>query len=79
MLYSDWAWDRGMGGKAGDNYNQGWRVWKMGVFDGATNSAIIAGLGSSSAAANGSASVICDPMCIWTPTMWMLGDCDARA
>jgi hypothetical protein len=51
MLYSDWAWDRGMGGRAGDNYLQGWRVWKMGAFDGTGNTAIIAGLGSSSAAA----------------------------
>ena len=29
VLYSDWAWDRGIGGKIGDNYNQGWRSWKM--------------------------------------------------
>jgi poly(3-hydroxybutyrate) depolymerase len=49
-LYSDWAWDRGIGGKIGDNFNQGWRVWKMGVFDSPGNSAIIAGLGASSLA-----------------------------
>jgi len=50
-LYADWAWDRGLGGKAGDSYYQGWRVWKMGPFDAAGNSAIIAALGSSSVSA----------------------------
>src|SRR6266567_3981409 len=30
-LYSDWAWDTGVGGKLGPAYNQGWRVWKLGV------------------------------------------------
>jgi feruloyl esterase len=49
--YSDWAWDRGLGGKLGDNYNQGWRVWKMGTYDAPANSAIIAGLGSASVSA----------------------------
>ncbi len=49
LLYADWAWDRGLGGKIGDSYNQGWRVWKLGAFDAANNSAIIATLGSASA------------------------------
>src|SRR5579864_301007 len=49
LLYADWAWDRGLGGKIGDNYNQGWRVWKLGAFDAANNSSIIATLGSASA------------------------------
>jgi len=31
-LYSDWAWDAGIGGRiAGDRYHQGWRIWKIGV------------------------------------------------
>ena len=29
-LYSDWAWDAGIGGRAGDRYHQGWRIWKIG-------------------------------------------------
>jgi hypothetical protein len=50
-LYSDWAWDRGIGGKSGDAYAQGWRSWKLGAFDAATNSAIIVGLGSAAVSA----------------------------
>ena len=31
-LYSDWAWDAGIGGRiAGGRYHQGWRMWKIGV------------------------------------------------
>jgi hypothetical protein len=41
VLYSDWQWDRGIG-------SPGWRVWKMGMYDSPTNSAIIATLGSAS-------------------------------
>jgi len=51
LLYADWAWDRGLGGKIGETYNQGWRSWKLGAFDAANNSAIIATLGSASASA----------------------------
>jgi poly(3-hydroxybutyrate) depolymerase len=51
LLYADWAWDRGIGGKINDAYNQGWRSWKLGAFDAANNSAIIATLGSASASA----------------------------
>ena len=51
MLYADWAWDRGIGGKTGEAYNQGWRSWKIGAYDGAANSAIIAGLGSGAVSA----------------------------
>src|SRR5262249_34134909 len=51
MLYADWAWDRGIGGKSGAGFNQGWRIWKMGAYDSATNSAIIAGLGATSVSA----------------------------
>src|SRR5262249_50598453 len=45
ILYADWAWDRGLGGSANGTYFQGWRSWKMGGYDGANNSAIIATLG----------------------------------
>jgi feruloyl esterase len=50
-LYSDWAWDRGMGGKLGgaappDAYNVGWRVWKMGMYDAAVNNSINTSLGA---------------------------------
>lgn len=51
LLYADWAWDRGIGGKVGEAYNQGWRSWKIGAYDAANNSAIIATLGSASASA----------------------------
>jgi feruloyl esterase len=51
LLYADWAWDRGIGGKSGDAYGQGWRSWKLGAFDGATNSAIIVNLGSAAVSA----------------------------
>jgi feruloyl esterase len=51
LLYADWAWDRGIGGKIGETYNQGWRSWKLGAFDAAGNSSIIATLGSASASA----------------------------
>jgi feruloyl esterase len=51
VLYADWAWDRGVGGKIGDAYYQGWRAWKMGAYDAPNNSAIIATLGSASVSA----------------------------
>ena len=51
LLYADWAWDRGLGGKIGDTFNQGWRVWKLGAFDAANNTSIISTLGSASASA----------------------------
>jgi pimeloyl-ACP methyl ester carboxylesterase len=31
-LYSDWAWDAGIGGRISDRYQQGWRIWKIGGF-----------------------------------------------
>ncbi|MEO5924248.1 MAG: tannase/feruloyl esterase family alpha/beta hydrolase [Bryobacteraceae bacterium] len=51
LLYSDWAFDRGIGGKIGANYNQGWRSWKIGAYDAPQNGAIIATLGSASVSA----------------------------
>jgi poly(3-hydroxybutyrate) depolymerase len=46
MLYSDWAWDRGIGGKLGDGYNIGWRIWKMGLYDAPVNNSINTSLGA---------------------------------
>lgn len=46
LLYASWIWDRGIGGKSGDTYYQGWRSWKIGAYDSAANTAIIAGLGA---------------------------------
>jgi feruloyl esterase len=51
MLYADWPWDRGIGGRIGDNYSQGWRVWKLGAYDAPANSSLIATLGSASVSA----------------------------
>jgi len=31
-LYSDWAWDAGIGGRVGERYHQGWRIWKIGGY-----------------------------------------------
>jgi hypothetical protein len=43
-LYSDWAWDVGIG-------NPGWRVWKLGMFAAPANSSINATLGSGAVSA----------------------------
>ncbi len=51
LLYSDWAFDRGIGGKIGAAFNQGWRSWKIGAYDAPQNGAIIATLGSASVSA----------------------------
>lgn len=51
MLWSDWPFDRGIGGKQGNGYNQGWRSWKIGAYDAPQNGAIIATLGSGSVSA----------------------------
>ncbi len=48
VVWTDWAWDRGIGGKIGDTYNVGWRVWKIGPYDVPANSAINATLGAGS-------------------------------
>lgn len=45
VLYGGWAWDRGIGGKNGDTFYQGWRAWKLGPYDAPQNSAISASLG----------------------------------
>jgi feruloyl esterase len=46
--YSGFPFDRGIGGKAGNAYYQGWRAWKLGPYDAPQNGAIIAGLGGAS-------------------------------
>jgi feruloyl esterase len=45
-VYSPWAWDAGIGGKLGQGFNQGWRVWKIGGFAAPANSAINVTLGA---------------------------------
>ena len=45
--YAPWAWDAGIGGKLGEAYNQGWRIWKIGAYGSETNSAINLNLGAS--------------------------------
>ena len=50
-LYADWEWDRGIGGKSGNRYNQGWRAWKLGAYDAPSNTAINTTLGATAVAA----------------------------
>jgi feruloyl esterase len=45
--YASWAWDAGVGGKVGDAYNQGWRIWKIGPYGAPANAAINLTLGAS--------------------------------
>ncbi len=45
--YARWAWDAGIGGKVGDVYNQGWRIWKLGPYGAPANGAINLTLGAS--------------------------------
>jgi feruloyl esterase len=45
-VYAAWAWDAGIGGKIGEAYNQGWRVWKIGAYGAQANSAINLTLGA---------------------------------
>jgi feruloyl esterase len=50
-LYADWPWDAGMGGKAGDAYVQGWRIWKLGTYQTPENSALNVGFVATAAGA----------------------------
>ena len=50
-LYSDWAWDAGVGGKTSQGYQQGWRSWKLGSFTAARNDGLAVMLGGPSASA----------------------------
>ena len=45
-VYSNWAWDPGLGGKTGAVYNQGWRSWKLGAYGAPVNTAINLTLGA---------------------------------
>jgi feruloyl esterase len=51
-LYSDWAWDAGVGGRAGDDFFQGWRAWSAGPVDAKTTTSITTGLVAINSAAN---------------------------
>jgi hypothetical protein len=46
-VYAGWAWDAGVGGKVGNAYNQGWRIWKIGPYGAPANAAINLTLGAS--------------------------------
>jgi len=50
-LYSDWAWDAGIGGRIGDRFHQGWRIWKIGSYPPAAIPALNVVLGAPSLAA----------------------------
>ena len=50
-VYAPWAWDAGIGGKVGTAYNQGWRFWKIGPFEGPPYAALNLTLGARSLAA----------------------------
>lgn len=45
--YAAWAWDAGIGGKVGETYNMGWRIWKLGPYGAPANGAINLTLGAS--------------------------------
>jgi len=51
LLYADWAWDRGIGGRVGDAYAQGWRAWKLGAYDTPQNASISTTLGAGAVSA----------------------------
>jgi len=73
MLYSDWAWDRGLAGKVGENYNVGWRVWKAGIHDAPNNSAINTTLGAGSIGAVFTTPPTAFPMSNGAPLKFLLG------
>jgi hypothetical protein len=73
LLYADWPWDRGIGGKIGDTYNQGWRIWKMGAYDSPLNSAIIVGLGSGAVSAIFSTPPVAVPSSGAAPMAFLMG------
>ena len=50
-LYSDWAWDAGIGGRVGERYHQGWRIWKIGGYPPSTIPALNVVLGGPSLSA----------------------------
>lgn len=50
-VYATRIWDAGIGGRLGQGYNQGWRVWKIGAFTAETNTALDVTLSSTATAA----------------------------
>jgi feruloyl esterase len=64
-LYSDWAWDTGIG-------SGGWRVWKIGAFAAPGNSAINATLGSGAVSAIFSTPPVPTPSSGAAPIAFML-------
>ncbi len=50
-LYSDWAWDAGVGGKSPHGYQMGWRMWRLGAYPSEHNDGLAVVLGSASASA----------------------------
>jgi len=47
-IYSDWAWDAGIGAKTAQGVTQGWRIWKMGGYASAINNGALLRLGAPS-------------------------------
>lgn len=72
-LYADWPWDAGIGGKLGPGYNQGWRIWKIGIFNAPTNNSINATLGSGALSAIFTSPPTPVPTGEGMPVAWLLG------
>lgn len=51
LLYSNWAWDSGFGGRTLTGYQQGWRAWKLGRYGSDHNDGLAIALGGASASA----------------------------
>jgi hypothetical protein len=47
-IYSDWAWDAGIGAQTAQGVTQGWRIWKMGGYASPTNNGALLRLGAPS-------------------------------
>lgn len=47
-IYSDWAWDAGIGARTARGVTQGWRMWKMGTYASPTNNGALLRLGAPS-------------------------------
>jgi hypothetical protein len=73
MLYADWAWDRGFGGKNGETFYQGWRSWKIGGHDAPNNSSISSTLGAGAVSAIFTTPPTAVPMSNGAPIAFLLG------
>lgn len=47
-IYSDWAWDAGIGARNAQGVTQGWRIWKMGGYGAQANNGALIRLGAPS-------------------------------